>query len=144
MSIRSVEVIHDEQDKPPAQLPQEDAGSEKSVSLPADFPANAVPQGDGSFVLTLEFPFALKWKDSTGKITDEPYTELHLHRLNGKHMREIRNASVDDSAAQMLACSTGLTIARARLVHDAMDAQDIATALKVVRFFIAPGQPTGR
>jgi predicted protein tyrosine phosphatase len=59
-------------------------------------------------------------------------------------MREIQQATQDDFSAQMIATSTGLSFGRARLVHDAMDAADIAAALRVVRFFMRPGRRTGR
>jgi hypothetical protein len=112
--------------------------------LPPDFPENALAQGDGSFVLTLDYPVTLRFRDAAGAVTEEKYPSLHLKRLNGKAQREIAQATGDDFRPQMIASSTGMSLGRARLVHDAMDASDIAAALIVVRFFTTPGRKTGR
>ncbi|OYV40416.1 MAG: hypothetical protein B7Z80_04635 [Rhodospirillales bacterium 20-64-7] len=98
---------------------------------------------NGSFILTLDYPVTLKWR-SGESVQSETYKTLHLRRLNGKHQREIRMADNDNVGAQMIACSTGLSIGRATLLHDEMDASDITAALRVIRFFTMPGRTTGR
>lgn len=120
------------------------SGDIKADDVPADFPANARPVGDGSFILKLAYPVSLKFRQADGKITEERYGELHLKRLNGRTHREIRQASDEDIRPQMLASSIGITLGRARLLHDVMDAADISAAIRVVSFFIAPGPRTGR
>jgi hypothetical protein len=112
--------------------------------LPDDFPAGAELQDDGSVILRLAYPATLKFRDSAGHVTAETYRELHMQRFNGKRLREVQSASDGMKAAQMIASSTGLSLARATLVHDAMDATDISAVLRVGLFFIAPGRKTGR
>jgi hypothetical protein len=117
----------------------------KAVILPVDFPENAKPsdEGDGSYLLTLDYPKTLKFVAAGGATKEERYDVLHLHRLTGKAQREISQASNTDFRPQMIASSTGMSLGRARLLHDVMDASDIAAVLAVIKFFTTPGRKTG-
>ena len=112
--------------------------------LPADFPAGAMRQPDGSIVLKLKYPAVLKLRSADGSVREEVTRSLHLNRLKGKHQNEIRRADAEDRPIQMIACSAGMTLAKMQLVHDAMDTADIAAALRVVYFFMTPGRRTGQ
>lgn len=149
MSIESVQILQDPdiglQGDASSALPVLEEGSVpvRQESLPADFPEGAALQGDGSVILTLKYAVTLKFRDGAGVVTTEPYKTLHLQRLKGKHRILLRNASPDDFRAQMISCSSGLSLGRAKLVHDGMDEADIAAVLKVTNFFMTPGRKTG-
>lgn len=116
----------------------------RGAALPPDFPEGAVLQGDGSVVLTLGYPVVFKFKDASGAIVGgNTYTTLHLKRLKGKHQIEIRKASENILRAQMIACSTGLSLGDAEMLHNEMDATDITAALRIISFFTTPGRRTG-
>lgn len=149
MIPRSVEVIHESPDEPaekttiPVLVEPDGGGSAKSVVLPPDFPANAVAAENGSFVLTLDYPVTLKFR--AGEVVNsENYKTLHLHRLNGRRMREIRGAAPEDFQDQLFAAGLEMSLGRVKLLIDEMDQSDIAAAMVVMRFFINPGRKTGR
>jgi len=150
MSIDGVE-IHQDPDLTP-QSPGGDAlpvlaedgnSAAQADKLPANFPVNASVQDDGSVILKLRYPVTLKFRDGSGAIKEDRYTELHMQRFNGKRMREVQSATQEQYGAQMIASATGMSLARADILHDAMDATDISAALRVGLFFIAPGRRTG-
>jgi hypothetical protein len=147
MKITDVEVFHDPDELPAEVLPEltEVKADRRAATLPPEFPENATPSddGDGSFILKLDYPKTLKFKAADGSVKEERYASLHLRRLNGKAQREISQASTNDFRPQMIASSTGMTLGRARLLHDVMDASDIAAVLTVVKFFTTPGRKTG-
>ncbi len=127
------------------QLPVLDAEGNpaKRYQLPLDFPENARPVGDGSYILKLDFPVTLRFKDSDGAIKEEVYKELHLKRLTGAKQKEIQLAKPEDLRAQSLASSSGISLGRAMLLMDRMDSSEIAAVLIIIRFFTTPGRKIG-
>jgi hypothetical protein len=121
---------------------EEDAPRRVDV-LPADFPVNAKPFGDGSYVLHFDYPVHLQFKSADEKITTETHKSLHLKRLNGKGLKIIREAAPEDFRAQVIAVTAGVSLGKARLLEERMDAADIAAVLIVYRFFTTPGRRTG-
>ncbi len=137
------EAALDEHDAALPALEETEETAKPAPVLPPDFPANAKPVGDGSFILHLDYPVTIRRRKSDGSITEEVHKTLHLHRLTGKNQREIRTASEDDIRPQMIASSAHIELGQARLLHDRMDASDIAAVMIVVRFFTTPGRRTG-
>jgi hypothetical protein len=132
-------------DNPSEALPvlREDDAPRKPDALPADFPENARPVGDGSYMLELEYPVTVRFKGPGEEVTTEPYSSLHLRRLTGKMHKQIRDVAPDDFRAQVIASMTELSLGRARLLEDRMDVSDITAVLIVYRFFTTPGRRTG-
>jgi hypothetical protein len=150
-------VVHQDPDAPsifdapkPELLPLLDGKGEvvePEDELPADFPRNVRParDGDGSLILTLRGKGAvLNFRDADGTIRSETTKTLTLKRLNGKRQRELLGAQgTDDYRPQVIATLAGISLGRARLLHDAMDATDISAVLRVAIFFTVPGPRTG-
>ncbi len=120
-----------------------DGNPAKHYQLPPDFPENAKAVGDGSYILHLDFPVTLRFKDASGAVKEEIYRELHLKRLTGAKQKEIQLATQENIRAQSLASSSGISLGRAILLLDRMDSSEIAAMLLVIRFFTTPGRKIG-
>ena len=114
--------------------------------VPVDFPEGATLQQDGSVILQLYFPnkARIRFADGAGNVSERKFPTLHLNRLTGKHLREVRNGDPADLPAAALAAMAGISTGRALLLHDALDAADIGAYMRVWRFFTTPGQRTGQ
>ena len=142
MTVERVAVFQGDAAETAREIP---VGPERHAALPADFPANARPAEDGSYILEFEYPVRMRMRDpGTGATSEAVTRQLQLHRLKGKHQKEIARAAPEDVATRMIACSARMDIGRAELLADEMDSVDIAAALRVIRFFMTPGRPTGR
>ena len=148
MSIGDVEILQDPDEveqpaaKPVAALPMlDDAGEIVKVDrLPPDFPENAKAAGDGSYILTLDYPVTLKFAAADGTLKTEDYKTLHLKRMTGATHRIIREAPGDAFRAHVLMVLAGLTLGRATLLEERMDPADTTAVLIIFRFFTTPGR----
>lgn len=111
-----------------------------------DLPAGAVRQDDGSVIYTLRHPCVIRYRGtSSGAVREEATTALHLHRLTGADMRAITAASQDMMIVVAIGRSARMeNHGRMKLIFDAMDAQDAATAGEIVGSFLGTGRKTGR
>jgi len=151
MKIGDLKIIQGDPDEYPAPsaapaTPKLDDAGElvKDTRLPANFPENAKPAGDGSFILTLDYPVTLAWQNSAGETKSEEYKSFHLKRLNGLRYKAVRDAMGTEAfRPAVLASMTDISIGRATLLEERMDPADFAAVLIVFGFFTNPGRRTG-
>lgn len=119
------------------------------VDIEADdgtgLPKHAVPQKDGSVLLPLHAPVALRFrKGAEGEVREETFAEMRMHRLVGADMRAISAASREAQPSVALARSARMPEAKFSALFDRMDAADVAAAARVLDHFLASGPKTGR
>lgn len=111
---------------------------------PADrLPPHAVKNDDGSVALPLLYPRSLTIKKD-GKVREQLYDKLLMHRLTGADQRAIAATSDDTMPVVAIARSTRISQAVMNVLYDKLDAADIAAAGQVLNHFLASGRMTGR
>lgn len=106
-------------------------------------PANAVLQPDGSVILTLRFPVALKWKrEGSDDVRIEERRTLHMRRLTGGDMRAVMAAGQGHAVPTGIAKSCRMQQGVFNKLFDMMDGADAGAAAQVFSFFLDAGAPT--
>lgn len=106
-------------------------------------PPHAKRNDDGSVTLPLLYPRPLTIKKD-GKVREQLYDRLIMHRLTGADQRAIASTSDDTMPVVAFARSTRISQAVMNVLYDKMDAADIAAAGQVLNHFLASGRTTGR
>ncbi|MBR0643986.1 hypothetical protein [Plastoroseomonas hellenica] len=115
-------------------LPDDEAGQDA-------LPENAALQEDGSVILTLMRPVTLRSRRPGSEVvSEEPVTQLHLHRLNGADMRAV-TSSKKDTMVVAAARSARIGELKFGAIHDLMDGADVVALLDVVASFLGNGRP---
>ncbi len=111
----------------------------------AKLPKHAVMQEDGSVILPLRFPVALKYTSHAGgSPKEELYEQLHMKRLTGADMRAVSSAADGKRAVVAIARSCGIREGIMAVLYDKMDGADALAAGEVLGFFLNSGRATGR
>lgn len=108
-------------------------------------PAAAELQDDGSVVLPLARPVALRFRRAgSGEVVEEVHERLHLHRLTGADINAISTAAADKRAAVAIARAARMQTARMLMLYERMDGADVMAASAVLGHFLGTGAATGR
>jgi hypothetical protein len=125
-------------------LADPDGDAPAALVQPDGLPPGARLQDDGSIIYKLVYPVTLKWQKGAD-ITEERFTELHLHRLTGEHMLRIGNTGEGGNKAIVtMSCSTRLSHARVTALFNRMDALDVNNSSEALGFLLGIGRKTGR
>lgn len=110
----------------------------------AALPRGATELEDGSVQVTLDRPITLTLKSRERGTRTESTDQLRFHRLTGKDLTEISNASEKIREKVAFALSARMNKARMNALFDRMDAADITRAGQVLEYFLGSGRKTGR
>ena len=102
---------------------------------PAELPAGAVQNDDGSVTLTLRYPKEIQIRNGAGKTRTERYDTLTFHRLTGADLNAVRATADQHQQRVLFTRSTRMQGPLMQALYERLDGKDIARAGQVLESF---------